>query len=262
MSAFTADEMMVVAAARELGNEDICFVGVGTPSEACNLARLTHAPGIELIYESGTIGTQPHFLPLSVADGDLCDTALATVPVVEMFRYWIQGGRIPIAVLGAAQIDRYGNINSTVIGDYRKPRVRLPGGGGAPELATSCGQVYVTMKQSKRGFVQALDFLTTYGHGEGGSDRRSCGIETQGPTRLITDCAIWKPDPETREFTVVSLHPGVARDRMAETVGWEVRYADPVEETAAPTTEELEVLRDLYARTKAAHAGEDSTGED
>ena len=261
MNTYTADEMMVVAAARELGNEDICFVGVGTPSEACNLARLTHAPNIELIYESGTIGTRPHVLPLSVADGDLCDTALATVSVVEMFRYWIQGGRISLAVLGAAQIDRYGNINSTVIGDYRKPRVRLPGGGGAPELATSCGQVYVTMKQSRRGFVETLDFLTTYGHGDGGCERRGRGIETQGPTRLITDCAIWKPDPETREFTVVSLHPGVTRDRMAGTVGWEVRYAEQVAETAAPTARELEVLRDLHARTEAAHAGENGTGD-
>ena len=262
MNTYTADEMMVVAAARELGSDDICFVGVGTPSEACNLARLTHAPGIELIYESGTIGTRPHVLPLSVADGELCDTALATVSVVEMFRYWIQGGRIPVAVLGAAQIDRYGNINSTVIGDYRKPRVRLPGGGGAPELATSCGQVYVTMKQSRRGFVETLDFLTTYGYGNGGSDRESRGIDTQGPTRLITDCAIWKPDPETREFTVVSLHPGITRDRMAETVGWEIRYAERVAETAAPSAEELEVLRDLYARTEAAHAGESSAGDE
>ena len=165
-------------------------------------------------------------------------------------------------MLGAAQIDRYGNINSTVIGDYRKPKVRLPGGGGAPELATSCGQVYVTMKQSRRGFVQTLDFLTTCGHGHGGSDRRNRGMVTQGPTRLITDCAIWKPDPETREFTVVSLHPGITRERMAETVGWEIRYADPMAVTADPTAEELGVLRDLHARTEAAHAGEASAREE
>ncbi len=254
MSAFTADEMMVVAASRALANGDVCFVGVGTPSEACNLARLTHAPDIELIYESGTIGARPDALPLSVADGELCDTALTTVPVAEMFRYWIQGGRIPIAVLGAAQIDRYGNINSTVIGDYHRPRVRLPGGGGAPELATSCGQVHVTMKQSKRGLVKKLDFLTTYGHGSGNSDRRDSGVTTQGPTLLTTDCATWKPDPVTREFTVTSLHPGITRGRMEETVGWEIRYADHVEVTPAPTTEELAALRDLYARTRAAHA--------
>ena len=255
MSSFTGDEMMVIAASRTLENGDVCFVGVGTPSEVCNLARLTHARDIELIYESGTIGARPNVLPLSVADNELCETALATVSVTEMFRYWIQGGRIPLVVLGAAQIDRFGNINSTVIGEYRQPRVRLPGGGGAPELATSCGQVRVTMKQSKRAMVESLDFLTTYGHGRGGADRARAGIETKGPTLLITDRAIWKPDPETRELTVVSLHPGTTLHSMTETVSWKVRYADDVVETPPPTLDELAKLRDLRARTIAAHAG-------
>ena len=255
MSSFTGDEMMVIAASRALENGDVCFVGVGTPSEVCNLARLTHAPDIELIYESGTIGARPNVLPLSVADNELCETALATVPVTEMFRYWIQGGRIPLVVLGAAQIDRFGNINSTVIGEYRQPRVRLPGGGGAPELAASCGQVRVTMKQSKRAMVEVLDFLTTYGHGRGGTDRARAGIATKGPTLLITDRAIWKPDPETRELTVISLHPGTTHHNMTETVNWKVRYADKVAETPPPTSEELAKLRDLRARTSAAHAG-------
>ena len=255
MSSFTGDEMMVIAASRMLKNGDVCFVGVGTPSEVCNLARLTHAGDIELIYESGTIGARPNVLPLSVADNELCETALATVSVTEMFRYWIQGGRIPLVVLGAAQIDRYGNINSTVIGGYHQPRVRLPGGGGAPELAASCGQVWVTMKQSKRAMVETLDFLTTYGHGRGGQDRKRAGIETRGPTRLITDHAIWETDPETREFLVISLHPGTTLQSMTETVGWTFRVPDRIKETPAPTEEELAALRDLRSRTRAAHAG-------
>src|SRR5690606_26662222 len=140
MTGFTSDEMMTIAAARALKNDDVCFVGIGAPSAACNVARLTHAPDITLIYESGTIGTAPEVLPLSIGDGELCETAVTTVSVPEMFRYWLQGGRITVGFLGAAQLDRFGNINTTVIGDYHKPKVRLPGGGGAPEIASSCGE--------------------------------------------------------------------------------------------------------------------------
>lgn len=255
MSDFTTDEMMTVAAARALSNDDVCFVGIGAPSAACNLARLTHAPDITLIYESGTIGTAPDVLPLSIGDGELCDTATTTVPVPEMFRYWLQGGRITIGFLGAAQLDKFGNINTTVVGDYHNPKVRLPGGGGAPEIASSSQQIFITMKQSKRGFVPKIDFFTSFGHGRGGDERQKLGITTKGPNLLITDMAIWKPDPETREFTVVSLHPGVTRDAMAASVGWEIQYGDKVEETPPPAAEELDVLRALHARTKAAHAG-------
>jgi len=255
MSDFTTDEMMTVAAARALSNDDVCFVGIGAPSAACNLARLTHAPDITLIYESGTIGTAPDVLPLSIGDGELCDTATTTVPVPEMFRYWLQGGRITIGFLGAAQLDKFGNINTTIVGDYDNPKVRLPGGGGAPEIASSSQQIFITMKQSKRGFVPKIDFFTSFGHGQGGDERQRLGITTKGPNLLITDMAIWRPDPETKEFTVVSLHPGATREAMAETVGWDIRYADNVEETPAPTAEELEVLRALHARTQAAHAG-------
>ena len=148
MTDFTPNEMMTIAAARALSNDDVCFVGIGAPSAACNVARLTHAPDITLIYESGTIGTAPDVLPLSIGDGELCETALSTVAVPEMFRYWLQGGRISIGFLGAAQLDRFGNINTTVIGDYDHPKVRLPGGGGAPEIATSCGEIFITMKQA------------------------------------------------------------------------------------------------------------------
>lgn len=252
---FTPDEMMTIAAARALKNDDVCFVGIGAPSAACNVARLTHAPDITLIYESGTIGTAPDVLPLSIGDGELCDTALTTVSVPEMFRYWLQGGRVTIGFLGAAQLDRFGNINTTVIGDYEHPKTRLPGGGGAPEIASSSGEIYITMKQSLRGMVEKIDFFTSFGHGDGGDHRQRLGIDTKGPSLLITDLAIWRPDPETKEFTVVSLHPGVTRDQVQSTCGWTVKFAEGVEETPAPTEIELNTLRDLKARTQAAHQG-------
>ncbi len=252
---FTPDEIMTIAAARALKNDDVCFVGIGAPSAACNVARLTHAPDITLIYESGTIGTAPDVLPLSIGDGELCDTALTTVSVPEMFRYWLQGGRVTIGFLGAAQLDRFGNINTTVIGDYEHPKTRLPGGGGAPEIASSSGEIYITMKQSLRGMVEKIDFFTSFGHGDGGDHRQRLGIETKGPSLLITDLAIWRPDPETKEFTVVSLHPGVTRDQVQSTCGWTVKFAEGVEETPAPTEIELNTLRDLKARTQAAHQG-------
>jgi glutaconate CoA-transferase subunit B len=250
---FSPDEMMTIAAARALGNDDVCFVGIGAPSAACNVARLTHAPDITLIYESGTIGTAPSVLPLSIGDGELCETAVTTVSVPEMFRYWLQGGRVTIGFLGAAQLDRFGNINTTVIGDYDAPTVRLPGGGGAPEIASSCGQIFITMKQSRRGMVDAIDFVTSFGHGAGQGDRRALGLDTRGPTLLITDLAIWKSDPETGEFVVSSLHPGATRQAVVETCGWTARFADEVEDTPAPSALELTTLRDLKARTAQAH---------
>jgi glutaconate CoA-transferase, subunit B len=255
MSDFTPTEMMTIAAARALKNDDVCFVGIGAPSAACNVARLTHAPDITLIYESGTIGTAPDVLPLSIGDGELCDTAVSTVSVPEMFRYWLQGGRVSIGFLGAAQLDRFGNINTTVIGDYDQPKTRLPGGGGAPEIASSSGEIYITMKQTRRGMVDKIDFFTSFGHGEGGDHRQRIGITTKGPTLLITDLAIWRPDAQTKEFTVVSMHPGVTREQVQETCGWPVKFAETVEETPPPSALELTTLRDLQARTKAAHAG-------
>lgn len=255
MAEFTASEMMTIAAARALSNDDVCFVGIGAPSAACNVARLTHAPDITLIYESGTIGTRPDVLPLSIGDGELCSTALTTVSVPEMFRYWLQGGRITVGFLGAAQLDRFGNINTTVIGSYDQPKVRLPGGGGAPEIATSCQKIFITLKQARRAMVEKIDFFTSFGHGDGGDHRRRLGITTQGPVLLVTDLAVWTPDQETKEFTVTALHPGVTRAMVEETCGWAVRYADEVAETPPPTALELSTLRDLQARTAAAHAG-------
>src|SRR6476661_7635280 len=167
-ASFTPNEIMTIAAARALRNEDVCFVGIGAPSAACNIARLTHAPGITLIYESGTIATRPNVPPLSIGDGELCDTALTTVSVPEMFRYWLQGGRITVGFLGGAQIDRFANLNTTVVGPYDKPKVRLPGGGGAPEIATACGEIFIIMAMSPRAFVEKLDFVTSIGHVSGG----------------------------------------------------------------------------------------------
>jgi glutaconate CoA-transferase subunit B len=248
--------MMTVAAARALKNSDVCFVGIGQPSAACNLARLTHAPGITLIYESGTLGTKPSVLPLSIGDGELCDTALTTVSVPEMFRYWLQGGRISVGFLGGAQIDKYANLNTTVVGAYDKPKVRLPGGGGAPEIAISCGEIFIIMGQGKRGFVEKLDFVTSLGHGAGGDSREKLGVKTKGPTKLITDLCIFEPDAQTKEMTVVSIHPGVTREQIDANTGWKVKYASVVTETARPAANELEVLRELHALTKRAHAGQ------
>ncbi len=254
-STHTPTEMMTIAAARALRNEDICFVGIGAPSAACNLARLTHAPDITLIYESGTIATKPNVLPLSIGDGELCDTALCTVSVPEMFRYWLQGGRITVGFLGGAQIDRFANLNTTVVGDYAKPKVRLPGGGGAPEIATNCGEIFIIMALGQRSFVEKLPFITSMGHGPTGRERRAMGLTSRGPTKLITDLCVFEPDAETREMTVVSLHPGATREQVVANCGWAPRFAVDVVETPAPTALELETLRSMHARTKAAHAG-------
>ena len=251
--AYKPNEMMTIAAARALRNDDVCFVGIGMPSAAANLARLTHAPDITLIYESGTIATKPDVLPLSIGDGELCDTALTTVSVPEMFRYWLQGGRISVGFLGGAQIDRFANLNTTVVGPYDKPKVRLPGGGGAPEIATSCGEIFIIMSQSKRSFVDKLDFVTSLGHGQGRDGRTRLGVKTKGPTKLVTDLAVFEPDPDTHEMTVTSIHPGVARGDIDANTGWPVRYAATVAETPAPSAQELDVLREINARTARAH---------
>jgi len=255
-SAWTPTEIMTIVAARALKNSDVCFVGIGAPSAASNLARLTHAPGITLIYESGTIATRPNLLPLSIGDGELCETALTTVSVPEMFRYWLQGGRISVGFLGGAQIDRFANLNTTAIGgSYEKPKVRLPGGGGAPEIATSCGEVFIIMAQSKRSFVDKVDFVTSLGHGQGKGSREALGVTTKGPTRVITDLCVMAPDAETKELAVVAMHPGVTREQIAAGTGWAVKFADHVAETEPPGETEITVLRDLHARTKAALRG-------
>lgn len=256
MSDFTTNEMMTVAAARRLGNGSVCFVGIGLPSTAANLARLTHAPDVVLIYESGPIGAKPSVLPLSIGDGELAETADTVVPTGEIFRYWLQGGRIDVGFLGAAQVDRFGNINTTVIGDYHQPKVRLPGAGGAPEIAGSAKEVLIILKQSHRSFVDKLAFITSVGFGEGGDHRQQLGLPGKGPTAIITDLCIMEPEAGTHEFVVTALHPGVTREQVVAATGWAIRFADQVATTEAPTATELDALRDLQARTAAAHGGQ------
>ena len=235
---YNADEMMAVEAARRLRDGTVCFVGIGLPSLAANLARVTHGPGCVLVYESGTIGAKPRELPLSIGDGELAETADAVVSVPEMFAYWLQGGRIDVGFLGAAQIDPFGNLNSTVIGPYDTPKVRLPGGGGAPEIATSAREVFVMLRQTPRAFVERLDFRTSSG---------------ARVSLVVTDLGILEPDPETRELTLARVHPGVALEQVRSATGWELRAADPLAETEPPSDEELAALRAL--RTKGTLAG-------
>jgi glutaconate CoA-transferase subunit B len=238
MSDVSPDELMTVAAARELTDRTVCFVGIGLPSTAANLARLTHAPRTVLIYESGTIGSKPSALPLSIGDGELAETADSVVSVPEIFNYWLQGGRIDVGFLGAAQIDRRGSLNSTVIGDYERPKVRLPGGGGAPEIAAMCREVIVIMRQSERTFVDRLHFTSSVPGG--------------GSMVVITDLGVLRPDDENGELVLRQVHPGVSADHAREVTGWDLRVADDLRETEPPSGEELDVLRELKAALEAA----------
>jgi glutaconate CoA-transferase, subunit B len=241
----TADEVMTVVAARQLRDGAVCFVGIGLPSVAANLARRLHAPGAVLVYESGTIGAKPTRPPLSIGDGELAETADAVVGVPEIFAYWLQAGRIDVGFLGAAQIDRYGNINTTVIGDYRRPTVRLPGAGGAPEIASSAGETIVILRQDRRAFVDRLDFRTSVGHLDGGPSRAALGVPGQGPTVVITDLGVLRPDPATREFVLVATHPGVAVERVVDATGWPLQVAADLAVTEPPSPVELHALRTL-----------------
>jgi glutaconate CoA-transferase subunit B len=227
---YTKDEMMTVEAARRLADGDVCFVGIGLPSLAANLARRTHAPRCVLIYESGTIGAKPTVPPLSIGDGELAETADTVVSVPEIFAYWLQGGRIDVGFLGAAQIDRHGNLNSTVIGEYDHPSVRLPGGGGAPEIARHCREIFVMLRQSSRSFVEQLDFLSSAGG----------RVST-----VVTDLGVLEPDPETRELTLTTLHRGATVEEAVEATAWQLRVAENLGETAPPSDGELAALRSL-----------------
>jgi len=253
---YTSDEMMTIAAARMIRDGVMLFVGIGLPSAAANLARQTHAPELVLIYESGTIGAKPTVLPLSIGDGELAETADAVVSIPEIFSYWLQGGRIDLGFLGAAQVDKYANINSTVIGPYDKPKTRLPGAGGAPEIAAHCREVLITLRHNKRALVDKLDFLTSSGHLDGGDARERMGFAGKGPTAVITDLGILTPDPVTKELTLTSLHPGVTVEKVVESTGWPLKVASEIKTTEPPTERELQVLRDLNERTARAHAGQ------
>jgi glutaconate CoA-transferase subunit B len=226
--------MMAVEAARRLRDGMVCFVGIGLPSLAANLARRTHAPGCVLVYESGTIGAKPEHLPLSIGDGELAETAVSVVSVPEMFAYWLQGGRIDVGFLGAAQIDRHANLNSTVIGDYASPRVRLPGGGGAPEIASGVRDVFVLLRQTKQAFVERLDFTTSLG------DRVRV---------VVTDLGVL--EPVDGELTLTRLHPGATVEDARAATSWPLRVATDLRQTEPPTDAELSALRSLTTRAAA-----------
>jgi glutaconate CoA-transferase subunit B len=238
-------EIQTVVAARRLRGARTVFIGVGRPSTAALLARRVHNPELVLVYESGTVGAKPTHVPLSIGDGELAETADFIVSVPEMFNYWIGAGRIEVAFLGAAQVDRFANLNSTVIGEYAQPRARLPGAGGAPEIAASCDEVIVIVPHARRTMVERLDFWTTVGHGDGPGSRDGLGFRGAGPSAVITDLGVLEPDPRTKELTLAAVHPGVTTDEVRAETGWELRVRDDLYETEPPTDEELTVLREL-----------------
>jgi glutaconate CoA-transferase subunit B len=238
VSDLTPEELMTINAARELRDGQVCLVGVGPPNAAANLARRLHAPGCVLVYESGAIGAQPTRLPLSIGDDDLADTSLELVGVVEMFNFWIGGGRIDVGFLGAAQIDSHANLNTTAIGAYDHPKVRLPGAGGAPEIAARAKEVIVIVRQSPRAFVEKLDFVTSLGH-------------ERGSTVVITDLGVLRP-AEGGELELVALHPGVEVEQAREATGWELRVAADLATTDPVTDRELDTLRDLRASARGS----------
>jgi glutaconate CoA-transferase, subunit B len=248
VSAATTDEVQTVVAARRLAHTKTVFIGVGRPSTAAILARMVHNPSLVLIYESGTIGAKPFCIPLSIGDGELSETADAVVSVPEMFNYWIGAGRVELAFLGAAQIDRFANLNSTVIGDYDRPRTRLPGAGGAPEIAGNCGEVVIVVPHSRRTLVERLDFVTTVGHGDGPGARQRLGLRGKGPTAVITDLGVLEPDPKTAALTLTQLHEGVTVEQAREATGWELAVAEQWQVTEPPSDDELAALRELLAR--------------
>jgi glutaconate CoA-transferase subunit B len=255
----TPADRMTIAASRLLHDGAVCFVGIGLPSKAANLARCTHAPDLVLVYEAGAIGAKPTVLPLSIGDGELASTADSVVSTPEIFRYWLQGGRIDVGFLGAAQIDRFANVNTTVIGPYDRPKVRLPGAGGAPEIGAHAKDLLLMLPQSPRTFVQKLDFVTTVGFGTGGDSRRKLGMPGRGPMAVVTDLGILRPDPETRELVLTELQPGVTVEQAVAATGWTLRVARDVRPMAPPTDAEVAALRRLEAATRAKH-GQDGGG--
>jgi glutaconate CoA-transferase, subunit B len=253
METATRDETLTIAAARALRDGQWCLVGIGLPSAAANLARRLHAPNLVLVYESGTIGSKPEHLPLSIGDDELAETADTVVSVPEIFAYWLQAGRIDVGFLGAAQIDRFGNLNSTVIGSWRVPTVRLPGAGGAPEIAAHAREVIVLVRHDPRTFVEKLDFITTAGFLEGGDARERAGLKGRGPGHVFTNLGLLQPDAVTRELTLTAVQAGVSPDDVLRRTGWPLRVASPLRTLEPATQHELSVLRELKARTARAH---------
>ncbi len=250
--------MMTVAAARELRDGDVVFVGIGLPNLACNLARATHAPRLVLIYESGAVGAAPERLPVSIGDPALVTGSLMVCGMADVFQYFLQSGRIAVGFLGAAQIDRFANINTTVIGPYDQPAVRLPGSGGAAEIATHARRTLVMATLSRRAFPEAVDFVTSPGHAYHGQSRRALGLPGAGPVAVITDRGILEPDPASGELVLTRTFPGVAAPDVARDVAWPLRIREPLCAVAAPSRTELAILR---SRLNVAHASPDRRSE-
>ena len=248
----TADELIIVAAASRLKQNDICFVGIGLPSSAAMLARATSAPDLVLVYESGVLGAKPTYVPLSVADPILARTAVGVVSVPELFNYWLQPGRIDVGLLGAGQIDRMGNINSTVIGDYDSPRIRLPGAGGAPEIGGAAKSFTVLVRQSARSFVDRVDFISTVGNGDGRGHRAALGLRGRGPAAVVTDLGVYEPHPETAELRLVALQHGVTTEAARAATGWALEISPDLIELPPPSADQLAILRGFPAARHGA----------
>jgi glutaconate CoA-transferase subunit B len=248
VSEASADEVQTIVAARALADTTTVFIGVGRPSTAAILARMVHNPSLVLVYESGAIGAKPFHIPLSIGDGELAATADAVVSVPEMFNDWIGPGRIEVAFLSAAQIDRFANLNSTVIGDYDHPVTRLPGAGGAPEIAANCKRVIVVIPHSRRTFVERLDFVTTVGYGDGPGARQRLGMRGRGPMAVITDLGVLEPDPSSAQLVLTQLHEGVTVKNARDATGWDLAVAEQLSVTEPPSDTELDALRELLAR--------------
>jgi glutaconate CoA-transferase subunit B len=236
--------MMAVVAARELHDHEVVFVGIGLPNLACNLARATHAPNLVLIYESGAVGAVPERLPVSMGDPSLVTGSVMICGMAEVFQHLLQNGRIQVGFLGAAQVDRWGNLNTTVVGSYTAPTVRLPGSGGASAIATHARRTVVVAKLGLRAFPEQVDFVTSPGHRYHGQPRREFGLPGRGPVKVITDRAVLEPDPETGELVLTRLYPGVRASDVAAEIGWKLRVRDPLETEDPPAREDLALLRD------------------
>jgi len=251
----SAQEIMVTAAARLLRDAEVVFVGIGVPNVAVNLARRTHCPNLVLIYESGAIGARPARLPISIGDPALVTGALGVCSMPEVFHYYLQRGLIDVGFLGGAQIDRFGNLNSTVIGDYAKPKIRLPGSGGACEIAVLARRVIVVIPHGRRAFPERVDFITSPGFLGGGEERARLGLPGGGPEAVITDLGILRFDPDTKEMILTSLHPGARLDQVRAQTGWELRVASPLGRTEPPSAGELRVLREELAASPSPASG-------
>ncbi len=241
---YSKSEIMIAASARQLAGAANCFVGVGLPNIVCNLAQRTVAPELQLVYESGVFGARPERLPLSIGDPTLATGATAITSMFELFAFYLQAGLIDVAFLGGAQIDRYGNLNTTVIGDYASPTVRLPGSGGACEIAIHAKRILVIMRQAQRSFVDRIDFRTSPGHSGDPSHDAARGWHGNGPTNVVTDLGTYVFDEATGEMTLTTLHPGVAMDDVRAAMGWEPAVAADLGETPAPTDRELRLIRE------------------